>query len=375
MLPISWRALGTRGWPHGIASTAEGHVIHAVSQPSGMYAPEDRLFKQQVARVENQKRDCPASSGRAPRFACSAVNAKWAMFGVVVLVDAGWLAVKRWTLVPEGLIAPLVVGVVFGMPMLVARYRRDPALRRVCEVIPFLVLFTAASATLSYLVVATAFPLVDLQLAVADRLIGFDWGAYYAWAQTHPLYLYVIGVAYRSMGAQIFMVAVCLSFSRQFVQLFEYIWASSLTLLFAITVSMVWPAEGASKFYGDRWHADVSQMSHFELLRSGAMRSVDLRHIEGLVSMPSYHTISAVLLCWGVRRTPLVYVAVPLNIAMVLATPIVGGHYLVDTLAGAIVAAAALALLGRARAVRTIRGELRAGCGARPVSEARSEFV
>lgn len=313
--------------------------------------------------MQNLKRDCLASSVDLPRFAFPAIDLTWAMLGVVALLDAGWLAVKRWTVVPESLMAPLAVSVVFGMPLLVGRYRRDPALRRVCEVIPALALFTTASATLSYLVVATAFPLVDAQLAAADRFIGFDWGAYYLWAQKHPFFLRTIGVAYASMSAQLFLITVYLSFSSRFLQLFEYIRESTSTLLFAIAVSLLWPAEGASKFYGGRWHADVSEMFHFELLRSGAMTSVDLRHVEGLVSMPSYHTINAVLLCWAVRRTPLMYVVVPLNIAMVLATPIIGGHYLVDVLAGAVVAAVAIVLFGHA------------GRGRRPVRETQSDLA
>ncbi|MFM0557310.1 phosphatase PAP2 family protein [Paraburkholderia sediminicola] len=324
--------------------------------------------------MEDLKRDCLASSTGLTRFTSPAINLGWAVFGAIVLVDAIWLAIKRWTFVPESLIAPLAVSVVFGMPLLVGRYRRDPALRRVCEVIPFLALFTAASATLSYLVVATAFPLVDAQLAAADRFIGFDWVGYYSWAQSHPLYLRVIGVAYESMGAQIFLIAVYLSFSSRFLQLFEYIRESASTLLLAIVVSVFWPAQGALKFYGDRWHADVSQMFHFELLRSGAMTIVDLRHIEGLVSMPSYHTISAILLCWAVRRTPLVHVVVPVNIAMVLATPIVGGHYVVDVLGGAIVAAAAIALFGRGQPVGRIKRNLDARRGRRPVSATRPDL-
>ena len=67
--------------------------------------------------------------------------------------------------------------------------------------------------------------------------------------------------------------------------------------------------------------------------------------MEGIVTMPSYHTVLAVLLTYAFRRTGLVgYGIATLNFVMLLSIPPIGGHYLVDVLAGGALALGAIAV-------------------------------
>ena len=67
--------------------------------------------------------------------------------------------------------------------------------------------------------------------------------------------------------------------------------------------------------------------------------------MEGIVTMPSYHTVMAVLLTYAFRRTGLVgYGIATLNLVMLLSIPPIGGHYLVDVLAGGALALGAIAV-------------------------------
>jgi membrane-associated phospholipid phosphatase len=62
---------------------------------------------------------------------------------------------------------------------------------------------------------------------------------------------------------------------------------------------------------------------------------VDISNVQGLVSMPSFHTALAVLFTYWLRKLrPLFYIAIPLNVIMILSTPTEGGHYLADVIAG-----------------------------------------
>jgi hypothetical protein len=62
--------------------------------------------------------------------------------------------------------------------------------------------------------------------------------------------------------------------------------------------------------------------------------------------MPSYHTIMAVLFTYAFRCTGLVgYGIAALNTIMLLSIPPIGGHYLVDMLAGGALALGAIAVL------------------------------
>jgi len=61
--------------------------------------------------------------------------------------------------------------------------------------------------------------------------------------------------------------------------------------------------------------------------------------------MPSYHTAMAVLFTYAFRRTGLVgYGIATLNVVMLLSIPPIGGHYLVDLLAGGALALGAIAV-------------------------------
>ena len=67
--------------------------------------------------------------------------------------------------------------------------------------------------------------------------------------------------------------------------------------------------------------------------------------MQGIVTMPSYHTVMAVLLTYAFRRTGLVgYGIATLNLVMLLSIPPIGGHYLVDMLAGGALALGAIAV-------------------------------
>jgi membrane-associated phospholipid phosphatase len=81
-------------------------------------------------------------------------------------------------------------------------------------------------------------------------------------------------------------------------------------------------------------------------LRSHRMSVIDLGALRGLVCAPSFHTAAGVLYiiaAWPIR--PLRWFLVPVNIAMLLATPIEGTHYLVDMIAGMLVALFATCLV------------------------------
>ena len=80
---------------------------------------------------------------------------------------------------------------------------------------------------------------------------------------------------------------------------------------------------------------------HLEAL--GALRTgpvaLDLGNLPGLVTFPSFHTAAGIVLTWAFWRTRAFPVVAAYAATMIAATPVFGGHYFVDLLAGACVAA------------------------------------
>jgi membrane-associated phospholipid phosphatase len=278
------------------------------------------------------------------------LDLKWSVLACVMALDVVWLVADRWSIRPESVWPCLVMLIAFATPLAIKRFRQNANIAHFCEAIVFSVLVAKSGAVLSYLVVSTNLPLVDASLNAMDRHLGFDWLGYYGWVKTHAHYHRVIRFAYQSMVNQIWVVVAYLSFTGRFARLRAFLELSFSTLLFAILVSLFAPAASAAKYFQAQTHDAVSGFSQFEPLRAGTLRMIDLDAMQGLVSMPSFHTIMAILFCWSVRRTPAAFILIPLNIALILATPIEGGHYLVDVIAGGFVVFCAIVIHSRKRA-------------------------
>jgi len=257
------------------------------------------------------------------------------LIAVVCVAAAGlpltghWIATDNLDLSVLGLVGLMV-------PLSLPRYRKDPRVFRTIWGAALLLLFSAAGTVLSYLVVATNAPLVDEALSMWDRSIGFDWMAFSTWLHDLPWLMTSLSFAYGSGLPQLIIVVIFLGISGRYARLQEFLRLYFVAALLVIAISGPFPAAGPWKYYGvDPATFDLASQSHFELLREGRMLDIPLgAATQGLVSMPSLHAATAILLVYAMRRTALLPVFVLLNATMLVSTPVCGSHYLVDVIAG-----------------------------------------
>jgi len=188
-------------------------------------------------------------------------------------------------------------------------------------------------------------PLADRWLAGADRWLGFDWIAYHD--LTRP-YFHLLKPAYFSFIWLPAVVIVGLAIEWQHDRLWQFVTAAMLALIIAIAIFPFAPA--ASPIVALQLKdPDLSNAAKFwpimTALRDGSVRTIDLRHVVGMVSFPSYHTVAAIQMAWaawGSRwlRWPVAATCA----AMALAIPIIGDHYLIDMVGGAVLALATIPL-------------------------------
>jgi membrane-associated phospholipid phosphatase len=267
---------------------------------------------------------------------------KWSVLLGMVCLDTVWMLAKGWSLRPESLVGTALLATVASAPLAFKRYRDDELLFNLCESVTFSLIVARAAAILSYLAISANFPLIDQTLAGLDQILAFNWADYYRWSIAHPAFDRLLVLTYESLTVQSWLVVLYLCYTKRRPRIQEFLELTASLLAICVLMSIFIPAAGAPKFYAATVHVDASAWSHFELLRSGTMTNIDLESMQGLVSMPSVHTVMAILLCWAVRKTPLVFVIVPINILLLLSTPVVGGHYIADVLAGALITAAAI---------------------------------
>lgn len=221
----------------------------------------------------------------------------------------------------------------------------------VLECLALMSLFVALGAAASYLVALGTTGWSDRQLIALDRALGFDWRAAYEFVAARPTLGWLGKLAYWSIFASPTLVLTALAWTRRAARARAFIIAHTLAL--AITLAIFWwfPARSALlAIVGDApGYMPATGIGHaavIEALRAGRLTSINLAELHGLITFPSFHAASALLVMWAVwpmRRVRVPVVAV--NVAMLLATPIEGTHYLVDVIAGLCVAAVAIGSL------------------------------
>ncbi|SOY56157.1 conserved membrane protein of unknown function [Cupriavidus taiwanensis] len=267
---------------------------------------------------------------------------------LVLVLDGAWLVASERSVTTASLrgsglgVAMLaaiatVLGLIASHPRITAtsrglHYRR---LALVAHSGALLVAFTNVMSVMSYLLVTLAPPLVDERLAALDRMLGFDWPQAYAWVRAHPAIDLIFKFAYMSGLAQLLLIPMLTGLLGHATYLREFVASQMLSCVLLLLIAAPWPAAGAYVSYGLASPGELATVAHFGPLRDGTMQVFDLGHMQGLVSLPSYHTTLALIFVQSMRWTRVGFiVACVLNGLMILSTPTEGGHYLVDVVAG-----------------------------------------
>jgi membrane-associated phospholipid phosphatase len=223
------------------------------------------------------------------------------------------------------------------------RWRPRERLADLAQTAAQLMAFFAAIGTFSYLVTASAAPLVDDALAAADRATGFDWLAWFTWVHERPNVTLVLKLAYASATPQLALIPIYLALSGEAQRNSRLIWELMLSLALIVPLSGLFPAASAWVHYAVTDLIPAVHMPDFTALRSGTLRELSLSRMEGLITFPSFHTTLALLFVAALRKHRLALVTGGLvNGLMLVSIPSEGGHYLVDVIAGALVAAFAI---------------------------------
>ncbi len=207
-------------------------------------------------------------------------------------------------------------------------------------------LFTLLGVALAYAAAAGAGALRDAQLAAADRALGFDWPALRAALDGAPVLLWVFRAAYASLIAQMVVVILALAVAGRIERLRVAVCAAVLAGFVTILVAALVPAMG-NLFDPAGYHHLPASIAWQERgiitgLRDGSLRVLDLSAMMGIVSFPSYHATLAAIFVWAFRGLPWGRRGTAWAALTIVATPVFGGHYAVDVLAGLLLAPASL---------------------------------
>jgi membrane-associated phospholipid phosphatase len=157
-----------------------------------------------------------------------------------------------------------------------------------------------------------------------------------------------MGLAYYSLIPQMIVTIVALSCVALFDVLRVTVCAAIVSGFTTVLVSGLVPADGNlfdPHRYQHLWPpVALLQTELIGGLRSGSIRMLDLSAMQGIITFPSYHAALAAIFIWAFRAVPGLagFGAVWAGLT-ILATPLGGGHYAVDVLAGLLLAVGSLA--------------------------------
>jgi hypothetical protein len=293
----------------------------------------------------------------------------WIVIGALAGVLGLGLLLSNFSIGPVGLLIAIgYVALYAGFAHANARspIRRDPQVMFVLGASAQIALTTAVMTPLTYIGAAINFPMQDATLLAIDRAMGLDWAAYLNFVDNRPELAEWLNCAYGMITWPLFAMPVILAATGRYRRVEEFTFAFAAALAVTTLLSSLIPAIGTYHQIG----IDPSTLKHVDAggyliaprdlppTREGMLRHLELLNLGGIVTFPSFHAASAVLFAWAlwvVRwMRPIALLA---NGAMLVATPLNGGHYFIDVFAGiaiAVLAIVAARRIGEAMARRQL---------------------
>lgn len=287
-------------------------------------------------------------------FQTAVVSGEWlTAMGAFTCLLVLTLMLRTGIVVRENAAFAIVSGVMAGFGLL--RYAtRNPAAvqaRRMRDFAEYMLLFFGIGflgVIASYPAAAASTGLADSSLAHVDRMLHFDWVAWYSLVARHALLQVAGEVAYAGLYTSPLLLLGYFAWTHRQCHARRFIVTFWLAGLLTLALFPLFPAEGPLAFL---WRGPIPYMPVSGLyqeqmipaLRAHQLRVVDMGALRGLVCAPSFHTVCAVLYIWaGWSVARLRWPILGLNVAMLLSIPVEGTHYLADMLVGAVVAISAI---------------------------------
>jgi hypothetical protein len=268
----------------------------------------------------------------------------------IIAVDVAWIMVAGFRFDWSSAVQLLVVPFLLGVAEVYRRWRPNPVFVVMIRETAWLVALTAFGALLSNLVVTLAMPTVDDHVAALDRALGFDWHAYYAFFTADRYLGLAASLLYVATLPLVAFAVIALALVHRVDRAQELVLAAMIGALIAIAISGLLPTAGALAYFrpedmqlAHRPIVDLAYKQTFFDLRSGLITDFSFAGMKGLIAFPSYHATLSVLVVLAFRGMPkFFWPLLVINAAILMTTPVEGGHHLADAIGGTLVALASV---------------------------------
>lgn len=252
-----------------------------------------------------------------------------------------------------------ILAVVSGLFALGAFYRlsgRSDRIGAAAFCAAAFIFYSLCMSLFSYLLLPIVGPTWDLELNAIDKVLGYHWPDVINWASQNPIANQVLLIAYMSTIPQFAALVVLLGLSGKIKKLQALLLSVTLTATFTICFWGVFPTMGTTVLFQippsieklTAPFADTAYGKEMLLMAQQGPGLISPKEIKGLVAFPSYHIVLAVVAIYYAYSIKWLFpVYLVLNLLIMPAIFVHGGHHFVDLPAGMIVALAGIWLANR----------------------------
>lgn len=276
----------------------------------------------------------------------------WLTIAAGLLVALVTLAVTGVGIAWASLVPLLALtGLLIAAQVVYSRYRINSRIADTCGLLAVLIVASLIAAVISHASVRLGMPYIDETLSVVDNAVGWHSPDLVKVFSEYPKLSNALAVIYNNTLPACFLCALALSVNERVSRAKEFAWCYVLCILFAAVSSIFLPALGSTVFHGvenivglptgaGNFHLPV-----VEYFRSDPAPVFSLGMVTGIVTFPSFHMIMALMVPYALRGMGRVFwLAVGWAGLVGLSAVVIGGHYMIDLIVGAICWAAAAAI-------------------------------
>lgn len=266
------------------------------------------------------------------------------LIALLFVVDAILIAAKGIHVDYTGYFLCVLAGA--GVFMLGQFYRRSGRDLRIATALissGLFILFTLAASIFNYLFLPIAFPTIDHVLFRVDTALGYSWAGIVVWAATYPWIGTVLFHVYSTSLPQLLLIVLTLGFTGRERLLHHFLLTGVLGASASIVFWIFFPTFGPSAYVQlPEWVSEAIPLAvgndygqELNRLATEGVGYLSPRNVLGLIGFPSFHIFMAAMSVWFVPRHWLAMaVILPLNLLMLPAVLVQGGHHLSDIFGG-----------------------------------------
>lgn len=183
----------------------------------------------------------------------------------------------------------------------------------------------------------TPFPIIDQYIVTLEARVGIDTSSIVSWTNAHPQFKALLSTIYDSLAYQMSIIPLLVLFSCRFHLLREYYFLLLCTVLLGFTFYYFFPTAAPASIFN---HAlfDSSQIATGLKFSELHHHIVPTTNEGGLIALPSFHAIWAILCVNLLREWPIACIVLAvINVMLIASCVLLGWHYSTDILGSLIV--------------------------------------